>query len=77
VHPAFARRGIGSRILRACIDAARTAGFHRLELAATLPGVPLYEAFGFRERERGAVPMPDGQALPIVIMERGIAGPDV
>lgn len=55
----------------------RRAGFHRLELAATLPGVPLYEAFGFREREHGAVPMPDGQALPIVIMERGIAGPDI
>src|ERR1700687_3406500 len=41
VHPAFARRGIGSQILRACMDAARAAGFRRLALAATLPGVPL------------------------------------
>jgi GNAT superfamily N-acetyltransferase len=72
VHPAFARRGIGSRILHACMDAARAAGFRRLELAATLPGVPLYEAFGFQARERVAVPMPDGLALPIVVMERSL-----
>jgi GNAT superfamily N-acetyltransferase len=72
VHPAFARRGIGSGILRACMDAARAAGFRRMELAATLPGVPLYEAFGFQARERLEVPMPDGPGLPIIRMERGI-----
>ena len=72
VHPEFARRGIGSRILEACVEAAREAGFRRLELAATLPGVPLYAARGFLERERLDVPMPDGRRLPIVRMERDI-----
>ncbi|HTR02118.1 MAG TPA: GNAT family N-acetyltransferase [Thermoanaerobaculia bacterium] len=72
VHPAFARRGVGSRILEACVEAARAAGFRRLELAATLPGVPLYAARGFVERERIDVPMPDGRRLPIVRMEREI-----
>ncbi len=70
VHPAFARRGIGAAILRACMDAARAAGFRRLELAATLPGVPLYEAFGFQARERLEAALPDGVVLPIVRMER-------
>jgi GNAT superfamily N-acetyltransferase len=70
VHPGFARRGIGSQLLEACFAAARKAGFRRLELAATLPGVPLYAARGFVERERLEVPMADGRALPIIRMER-------
>ncbi len=72
VHPAFARRGIGSGILGACMDAARAAGFRRMELASTLPGVPLYEAFGFEARERIEVPMPDGLTLPVIRMERAL-----
>ncbi len=72
VHPGFARRGLGASILRACLEAARSAGFRRLELAATLPGVPLYEAFGFQTLERLESPLPDGVRLPIVRMERGL-----
>jgi GNAT superfamily N-acetyltransferase len=72
VHPDWARRGIGAAILRACIAAARAAGFRELELAATLPGVPLYAAFGFDARERTAAPLPDGTRLPIVRMTRSI-----
>jgi GNAT superfamily N-acetyltransferase len=72
VHPGFARRGIGTMLLEECFDAARSAGFHRVELAATLPGVPLYAARGFREVERLDVPMPDGRRLPIIRMEREI-----
>jgi GNAT superfamily N-acetyltransferase len=47
VDPAFARRGVGAAILAACEEAAIAAGFRRLELMATLPGVPFYEANGF------------------------------
>ena len=72
VHPDFARRGVGSRILDACLDAARAAGFRTVELAATLPGVPFYAARGFVERERLSAPMADGRGLPIVRMERAI-----
>jgi len=72
VHPDFARHGIGSRILEECVAAARAAGFRRVELAATLPGVPFYAARGFGERERLEVPMADGRKLPIVRMEREI-----
>src|SRR5262252_6377789 len=72
VHPDFARRGVGSRILEACVAAARAAGFRRVELAATLPGVPFYAARGFVARERLSAPMADGRGLPIVRMERDI-----
>jgi GNAT superfamily N-acetyltransferase len=72
VHPAFARRGLGAAILRSCMDAARAAGFRRLELAATLPGVPLYQAFGFEARERLEAPLPNGVLLPIIRMERDL-----
>lgn len=75
VHPEFARRGIGSRILRACMDAARAAGFRHFSLAATLSGVPLYRAFGFEERERFEIPLPDGLVLPVIQMERDAGFP--
>jgi GNAT superfamily N-acetyltransferase len=72
VDPAWSRRGIGSRLMDACVAAARAAGFRTLELAATLPGEPLYRAFGFRELERVEAPMADGNVLPIVRMARAI-----
>ena len=74
VDPDFARRGIGSLLMNACMDAARAAGFRRLELGATLPGEPLYARFGFQALERVDVPMPGGEVLPIVRMTRGLGG---
>ena len=56
----WTRRGLGRAILEACRDAAHAAGFRRLDLGATLPGVPLYRAFGFHEVETFVVTMPDG-----------------
>jgi GNAT superfamily N-acetyltransferase len=72
VDPDFSRRGLGTSLMNACLDAARKAGFKTLELGATLPGVPLYRAFGFRELERVEVPMPGGEVLPIVRMGRAL-----
>ncbi len=68
VHPDWTRKGIGRRIIQTCEAAAQQAGFTRLELAATLPGVPLYGAVGYQAMERFDVPMPDGETLPIIRM---------
>ena len=46
VLPKFARRGIGTMIMRLCEAAAREAGFARTEMMATLAGVPLYRENG-------------------------------
>src|SRR4051794_17625190 len=43
----WTRRGLGTRILDACRDAALAEGYRRLDLMATLPGARLYEAYGF------------------------------
>ncbi len=74
VHPDWARRGIGSRIMIACLQAAREAGFHRLELMATLPGEALYRAFGFAVTERVELVLPDSVPIPFVRMMRAIDG---
>ena len=66
------RRGLGRAILEACEDAARAEGFTRLTLMATLPGEPLYRAYGFREVERVTVTHPDGVRLGGVAMERPV-----
>jgi len=68
VHPEWARRGLGTRILEAAEAAARAAGFRRLELAATLTGIPLYAARGYSAIERVEVPLPNGEILPVVRM---------
>jgi GNAT superfamily N-acetyltransferase len=68
VHPDFARRGLGSLILQTVEDAAREAGFRRFEMGSTLTGVPLYRLKGYVEVERIAVPLWNGDALPVVKM---------
>lgn len=72
VHPHWARRGVASMIMEACRAAAARAGFQRLELMATLPGEPLYRAFGFEVRERVETTLPDGVRVPFVRMDRPI-----
>ena len=69
----WARRGIGTAILEACERAARGEGFQELVLMATLPGEPLYRAFGFREVERLDVHLPDGVTVGGVLMKRPVA----
>jgi N-acetylglutamate synthase-like GNAT family acetyltransferase len=68
IHPDWARRGIGSMILEACEAAARAAGFTRLEMGATLTGVPFYQARGYVVLERLEVPLENGKSMPIVRM---------
>jgi GNAT superfamily N-acetyltransferase len=73
VHPAWTRRGLGRRILEACEAAARAAGFVELALMATLPGLQLYEAYGFDRTEETEITMPDGVRLACVAMSKPVA----
>lgn len=68
VHPDFARRGLGSLILAHVETAAKAGGFRRFEMGSTLTGVPLYRLKGYVEVERIAVPMANGESLPVVRM---------
>jgi N-acetylglutamate synthase-like GNAT family acetyltransferase len=73
VRADWTRRGLGRRILQACEAAARDEGFRELTLVATLPGVPLYLAFGFEPVAELEVEMPDGVRIDCVSMARPIA----
>jgi GNAT superfamily N-acetyltransferase len=75
IHPSWTRRGIGTMILEACENAALSAGFTRFEMGATLTGVLLYQVRGYAALENLEVPLPNGESLPIVRMEKKIAKP--
>ena len=70
VDPARARRGLGTLLLETCETAARAAGFRRFEMAATLTGVALYEARGYRVLERTTIPLSRDDDLAVVRMAK-------
>jgi len=72
VDPTAARRGYGRLLLTYCTEAAAAGGFTTLELAATLPGVPLYLACGFVRTEFFHVDLPGPVQVPLVRMRRDI-----
>lgn len=72
VDPEWARKGLGTLILKHCEDAAQRAGFRSLEMGSTLTGVPLYSLKGYEKRETVAIPLPNGEVLPIVHMVKDI-----
>ena len=70
VAPAWARRGLATRLLTHCEAEAAARGFTRLELGATLTGAPLYARWGYVPVERLETPLADGFSLPIVRMAK-------
>lgn len=72
VAPGMERRGLGRELLRHCSEQAALAGFRALELAATMPGVPLYRAAGFTDVEAIGLTLPGNIAVPLLKMRREI-----
>lgn len=77
--PGYARRGLGTMMLRHCERAAAagkpgaTAGFSRLEMGATLSGVALYERCGYvRSGREDAVTCPNGERIRILHMTKDL-----
>ena len=70
-HPEFTRRGVGSLILSLCERAAAAEGFTRMQLHATLAGLPLYQAYGFVPLENVTLNV-DGVAIPCVHLTKHI-----
>jgi GNAT superfamily N-acetyltransferase len=73
IHPEWARRGIGSLILKTCEDAAAASGFTRCEMGATLTGVKLFGAKGYVALESISVPLKNGEGLPVVRMSKQLS----
>jgi GNAT superfamily N-acetyltransferase len=67
-HPDFTRRGIGTKILELCENAARTAGFAKVEMMATLAGAPLYHACGYTDIAPHLAVTKEGITVPMMRM---------
>lgn len=72
VHPDHARKGIGRALLEHCEAAARAHGFTQAEMMATLPGVKLYEACGYKAKPAILHPTPNGKTLRFVPMKKDL-----
>ena len=72
VAPAAARQGLGRKLMEHCQQEAAAQGYRTLELAATLPGVPLYLASGFELVEPFELTLPGGISVPLARMRKRI-----
>jgi len=70
VDPAHARRGIGRALLERSETEAANAGFTLFELMATLPGMRLYEKYGYKAGEAVMYPLPGGLTIRFVPMTK-------
>ena len=70
IAPHWARKGIGTAILEACENEAKSCGFQEAEMMATLPGVKLYKARGYRGDERVGVDVGEGEEIDCIRMRK-------
>ena len=73
VDPEVPRQGLGRMLMEHCEREAAAAGFKLMELAATMPGVPLYRACGFEGIEDIALALPGNVSVPLSRMRKRIA----
>lgn len=71
-HPDYARQGIGRFLLAQSERRAQESGFRRTTLAATMAGLPLYRACGYRDVEHFRETTPSGVTVPLVRMEKSL-----
>lgn len=70
-HPDFARQGVAKMILSMCETAAAAEGFARVELMATMSGVPLYEVSGYHAVAPNPVDV-NGVEIPLIKMQKSL-----
>jgi putative acetyltransferase len=70
VHPAVARRGVASHLVRDAEARAVAAGHRRLIVRANINAVPLYTKLGYRSLREGVMDAGGGIVLPVHFMER-------
>ncbi|NWG23929.1 MAG: GNAT family N-acetyltransferase [Pseudorhodoplanes sp.] len=76
VHPTFARRGIGSRLVRAIEDDMVAAGHDCATLAATLNSADFFRALGYCGRKTVSLPLPGRRRFAVTCMSKRFAGVD-
>src|SRR5262249_4001487 len=74
VDPDHARHGLGRLLLEHSERAAMRAGFTAFEMMATLPGIRLYEKFGYAGTERVHYPLAPGISIEFLPMRKTVRG---
>ncbi|BBK36110.1 acetyltransferase [Allostella sp. ATCC 35155] len=77
VCPEHSRRGIATAIMQLAEEDAVLFGVEHMRLAATLSGIPLYEALGWRRGRSYAIRLPDGGRLECLEMDKGLIRTDL
>jgi GNAT superfamily N-acetyltransferase len=75
IDPAAARRGIASLLLAKCEAEARSHGFQRVELMATLPGAKLYAARGYVAAPMVHFDIGEGETIQFIPMHKVLVAP--
>ena len=70
-HPDHTRKGVGRLTISLCEEAAKSEGFTRMELVATMAGEPLYRACGYVPYEN-LVDDRGGVGVPLLRMKKSI-----
>jgi len=70
VHPAMARRGLGSMMVNHAEDAARNAGYKRLIVRANINAVGLYAKLDYAPLHRDLMMGANGVELPVLMMQK-------
>ena len=73
IDPDWARRGLGSDLLRRAEAAIAAAGHRTIRIGASLTGRPFYEAHGYRVVRHGDWKTRGGLVIDMVDMEKSIA----
>lgn len=71
VSPSFARRGVGSSLMRTVLSLARAQGLERIHSHVSITAEPFFARFGFSVVMRRFVTI-RGQLLPNTLMEKVI-----
>lgn len=72
VDPAYTRHGLGRLLLEHSEQAAMRAGFTSFEMMATLPGIRLYEKFGYLGEARIQHPLTPGVSIEFLPMRKTV-----
>jgi GNAT superfamily N-acetyltransferase len=70
--PSARGKGIGSLILSTSETAAKTQGFKKGTLGATLSGLAFYQAKGWKALQTESATLPDGTIIDVIKMEKAL-----
>ena len=70
VHPDWARRGIGTKLIKRAEQDALSSGYERFTVGASLNGLPFYAAVGYRKEEAQRVKIAPGIDMRFELMRK-------